>query len=1191
MNPNNRSHKSEPGLTTGRRTRWWGLTLGILLVCGGGMEAWGGRVAGLDTNRPAAPDWLAGYQIRYLVFVPEAATTSGPSTVIVRLPTGGWLLPDARDVAVQGRDGHLISSAVLSHDPRGFTLVQFKRREQDEWYWVYGVHSNPPPAIDARLLGKIQAADAVARKALSDKMEVQKLSAQAAETLRAVRDQIEQTTATSNAAAREIAAWNPLLVERQSQADQAAPQVPLAEQALTTATAAATAARTVAEERQARVRKLEEEVRLASNAWGTARTAYLAASNAVSAAESAVKKTAPDKMAAARQAVQKAVETRRTMQVQIQAAEKDLAQRTSQWREAEAAALPDRMEATRLETLMETARQERNQKVSNLQKAQASVVEARAARDRALTLRNTAAATLADAVPLLPGLTQEFQTRHTTAEQAAAAAQAAVAQHIRLVADADPRILNEGLTVEFRDWAGDELTDWATVYEGLNRSESVIGNGVTPAILQNFNPARRSVPRNFAASYRGHLKITEPGVYRFLVNGDDAAFLFIDHYKVYSRKGSHAPLSGRIPLYGVGEEIELEAGLHPIEVHHVVGNTPGAEGRCALLWLKPGAAGWSLVPPSAFTRSLIGTPAGLEARDGKPLAALEWGIDDTLVSDGVFLSLVRFQAVGTYPAGTRLGWDFGDGLTGSGESPAHVFFQMGDREVSLASHPTLPPFRRRINIWAAPMPTSPFSLASAVDVFRGWNLDRLSRAQLDSMFDFLTMCGQTNRWDVQERLCDRLLTLKGLDPQYRMEVQIARMEILAARGRAADALNGYRIATNEMNRLRIPRMRLMMVGARIDQVYLRDFEAAGRLYDTLLDEGRRIRHPLVRAAATARGDLYWDAGDWAQASASYRAAADLGSDAVADLDPTGADQDATRGALLRVAEQALKSGDVRQSRRLLKRIESAFPEQKLEGLYRFLRAETDRKVGAYEDSIRNYEAVLKLPAWSSYRAATLAGIADAHARAEEWDLALEWLKSLETGFPEYYAQGGFPAIAAQWTTRGAGSTNRGAPNGMDFDFDSTFPRVGENRVGDVMPLLGRENPGVLLLAIEKARTQGLRFTLDLPKVTAGGRIWVEFWYAAERTLAPPFTDPAVMIEVKGDQDDLLRINEGLDQTYGEWRKYARWFAVPHSDSATVVLGLGNLTEGLYRFDDVRVRAVSDAEAERLRQFIEGTDPQ
>ena len=37
----------------------------------------------------------------------------------------------------------------------------------------------------------------------------------------------------------------------------------------------------------------------------------------------------------------------------------------------------------------------------------------------------------------------------------------------------------------------------------------------------------------FAASYRGHLLIRKEGTYRFLLNADDASFLFIDGFKVF----------------------------------------------------------------------------------------------------------------------------------------------------------------------------------------------------------------------------------------------------------------------------------------------------------------------------------------------------------------------------------------------------------------------------------------------------------------------------------------------------------------------------------------------------------------------------------------------------------------------------------------------------------------------------------
>src|SRR4051794_9530428 len=78
--------------------------------------------------------------------------------------------------------------------------------------------------------------------------------------------------------------------------------------------------------------------------------------------------------------------------------------------------------------------------------------------------------------------------------------------------------MQEGVTVEVREWAGDDLKDWTAVRAGLQKSENVIGNAVVPDILQNANPARPSEIRKFAASYRGFLKIDKPGVYRFFAN-------------------------------------------------------------------------------------------------------------------------------------------------------------------------------------------------------------------------------------------------------------------------------------------------------------------------------------------------------------------------------------------------------------------------------------------------------------------------------------------------------------------------------------------------------------------------------------------------------------------------------------------------------------------------------------------------
>ena len=107
---------------------------------------------------------------------------------------------------------------------------------------------------------------------------------------------------------------------------------------------------------------------------------------------------------------------------------------------------------------------------------------------------------------------------------------------------ADPKTLREGVTLELRDWLGDDLSSWAKVRSGLEKSGSVIGNAIVTDVFQNCCPSRPNQSRKFAASYRGHLLIKKEGAYRFVVNADDAALLLIDGFKVYERTGVNKTL-------------------------------------------------------------------------------------------------------------------------------------------------------------------------------------------------------------------------------------------------------------------------------------------------------------------------------------------------------------------------------------------------------------------------------------------------------------------------------------------------------------------------------------------------------------------------------------------------------------------------------------------------------------------------
>jgi hypothetical protein len=141
----------------------------------------------------------------------------------------------------------------------------------------------------------------------------------------------------------------------------------------------------------------------------------------------------------------------------------------------------------------------------------------------------------------------------------------------------------EGITLEVREWAGDDLGNWAKVRAGLEKSSKVLGNAIVTDVVQQCNPARPSQNNNFAVSYRGFLDIKKAGTYRFLVNAEDAAFLFIDGFKVFERAGVNPTLGSikvkeRDKLAGT---VELKPGVHPFEVHQAIGSHTGAGGICA----------------------------------------------------------------------------------------------------------------------------------------------------------------------------------------------------------------------------------------------------------------------------------------------------------------------------------------------------------------------------------------------------------------------------------------------------------------------------------------------------------------------------------------------------------------------------------------------------------------------------------
>lgn len=1064
--------------------------------------------------------WLPGYAIRYLVRIQESdEEIERLRTVQVALPTGGWLKSDASDLRVVDEQHYAVPVTVLSHDPRGDTLIQFARRGSGRWYWVYAVNPKAEPHISATKAAAISRAREALLREQSGTMELRSRAAQAATNLRAAEAELQRHAKTLAAGEKEH-------------------------------------------------EKLPE--------WVAARQQELAAAQAALA-------PLEREVAAARKAQSAAAQAAAKAQAVVEAAGEGAAREA-----AAAAALPLRMAAAGAQTKLTAAEQAVAKAAAAVKRITGEVEQGKQQQLATLELIKGTEKTAA-------GVRQEIERWQAEAqrlsEQVASSSGKVEELRIayrRIALESDPRLYQEGLALEVRDWGGDqldELHDWPTVVAGLQRSDNILGNALITDLLQKMNPFRLGDNLNFAASYRGYLDIRESGVYRFLLNADDAAFLFINDYLVHSRVGSNKPYDQRLGIFAVGDDVELEEGVYPIEIHQVTGNTPGAIGRCAFYWMTPKAKTWTRVPPDAFRPALAGMVVRAEAPHGVRVPLPLMGVSASLNLGGCDLFLASFMAEGA-PEGNKVVWEFGDGQRSAGSRVEHLYFTAGDHEVTLESHPGLPPFRRRFHLWPAPVATTPLALHDAVEALRSVDLDQFDTARLALAYAFLRLSGAPARWPLLEGVVVRLLREPLQDLQYRVELMITLMKALAQQGRAADAEVVGRAALEAAAPVRSLKIAVQMQQAEILHRQMQEYGAAARLYEEIVSENRRYPLVAVRQAATAWGDMYLAMGDVSRAATTYRLAAGLGRAqgqlaSVADA--------SKRGGLIRTAEKLLRDGNARQSRQILERIENEYPEQKVEGLFRFLRAESERSAGLYESAIMNYETVLRTPQWAGYHAQVAIGLADSCYRLQRYDEALKWLALVQESDPAYQSRkvaelrGLVNAGLFALKTGSADQLHK--PRELSFATAPVVPGAQQGLPAAVMlgaPALAGE---ALTFTSRTAPARPFSMNFELAHLEGGALYWLDFWYSNQFTTSHAIPIPAIEVRWAGDKSS-ERIE--ILRNFGLHFKGGLLLRAPVSHQGRLTLTFHNW-HGLQQLHNLRLRPVMASQEEALLNFFEGRE--
>jgi tetratricopeptide (TPR) repeat protein len=769
---------------------------------------------------------------------------------------------------------------------------------------------------------------------------------------------------------------------------------------------------------------------------------------------------------------------------------------------------------------------------------------------------------------------------------------------------ADPKTdaaFREGITLEVREWAGDSLDSWAKVRAGLEMSNKVLDNAIVTEVVQVCNPARPADSNRFAVSYRGYFNAKKEGSYRFVVNADDAAFLFVDGFKVFERPGVQAA-QGQLKvkeLNKISGNVDLKPGVHAFEVHQAVGDRPQTQGICALVWMPPGEPKYNFLTSLDAVHPLYARVAALEKQGGESAGLFAFGLDDTLDVIGLKLFLVRFEALGPATDDKEFVWDFGDGTTGQGRSIVHPYFKEGDYQVTLKTASGLPPYRQRVNVWPEPGDTSPLSLGLAIKALEAIEWRKLDREQIRKLFTFLNQCEQPNRWPMLDAVVLHLLAQKDLDLDMKSQLYVARLEALTHLGKAVDALKLAAQVRPEFARTPALQVRIQLAEAAIHQYHYHDASAASRIYKDIIDKHSRVEHPSVRLAAIRWGDLFAETGDLVKADETYRLAATLGGQ------PAGATttEASTRGALLRIAEQKLREGDVHATRQLLQRLEVDHPGRRLDGLYCFLHAESDRQAGRYEEALRHYEMIFKLPQWAGYKDRATLGIADTYLRMNDLDKALKWLGDLKENFPKYFeSQKGadLEKLTLERKQRlAAGTKNAVRPfTGFATNFAPDEAEwhgsfLGPGNQYDVALVRAPAIYGsyaALLDTYPRLDVTNYNYTRPLKNLRPGGTYWVEYWY---RDVIWPWNNPG---QPASTQTYLIgeappKASAGGTQ---HWYRNAhhRWHKVGVKIKVAPALDfqvqiMPQLMVGAFLIDGIRVRPISDRQADALLTFQEG----
>src|SRR5690606_32248387 len=149
-----------------------------------------------------------------------------------------------------------------------------------------------------------------------------------------------------------------------------------------------------------------------------------------------------------------------------------------------------------------------------------------------------------------------------------------------------------------------------------------------------------------------------------------------------------------------------------------------------------------------------------------------------------------------------------------------------------------------------------------IELLGAWDPAKLDVRRMAAAVHFLRRCEDPAKWPALEKYARHLLTQPGLDAPYRSELHMQLMDALAHQGKADAAIALAPAAIKEVEHLESLAVAIKLKVADIYSEHLNDVTEAGKRYQAIIDEHRRLAAPVVREAAVHYGDALARSGDF-----------------------------------------------------------------------------------------------------------------------------------------------------------------------------------------------------------------------------------------------------------------------------------------------------------------------------------------